>query len=104
MSPRFSLGVEGWTDSYLKSLENQLTVQNTDLLLNQRTLSLELGATWDLLHLPTSKQAPKRVLIQLHPQNFELPPAKKCFQTLSTIEQCSFKAKITNMDARPLSR
>ena len=33
-SPCFSLGMEEWTDSYLKSLEDQLSVQNTDLSLD----------------------------------------------------------------------
>ena len=81
--PHFSLGMEEWTDSHLKSLEDKLSVQNTDFSLNQSTLSLELGdAMWNLLHLPTSEHAPKRVLIQPHPQDLELSPAKKCFQTL----------------------
>ena len=64
MSPRFGLGMEEWTDSYLKSLEDKLSVQNTDFSLNQRTSSLELGdATRNSLHLTTSEHAPKRVLI-----------------------------------------
>ena len=76
--------MEEWTDSYLKSLED---VQNTDILLDQRTSTLELSATTrNSLHLPTSKHAPNQVLIQLHPQDLELPPAKKLFQTLSSNE------------------
>ena len=77
--------MEEWTTSYLKSLEDKLAVQNTDLSLDQRTSSLKLNATMqNSLHLPTSEHAPKLVLIQPHLQDFELPPAKKLFQTLSS--------------------
>ena len=77
--------MEEWTASYLKSLEDKLAVQNTDLSLDQRTSSLELSTiTWNLLHLPTSEHASKLVLIQPHPQDLELPLAKKLFQTLSS--------------------
>ena len=82
--PRFGLGMEEWTDSYLKSLEVKLSVQNTYISLNQRTWSLELGdATRNSLHLHTSKHAPKRVLI---PQDLKLSPSKKSFQMLSSNE------------------
>jgi hypothetical protein len=73
--------MEEWTDSYLKSLEDKLSGQ-TDL--DQGTSSHELGATPNSLRLPTSEHAPKRVLIQPHPQDLELPPIKKRFQTLSS--------------------
>ena len=65
--------MEEWTDSYLKSLEDKLSMPNIDFSLNQRTSSLKLGDA--TLHLPTSEHAPKRVLIQPHP--LELPPEKK---------------------------
>ena len=87
-SPRFSLGMEEWTDSYLKSLEDQFSMQDTELSLNQQSSS-SLGASVNSPHLPTygptSEHAPKGVLIQPHPQDLELLP-NKCFQTLSSTE------------------
>ena len=80
----FGLGMKEWTDSYLKSLEDKLSVQNTDFSLDQKTSSLELGdAMRNSLHQCTSKHAPKRVLI---PQDLELSPSKKRFQMLSSNE------------------
>ena len=51
--------MEEWTDSYSKLLEDELSEQNTDLSLDQRTSSLELSAMQNSLHSPTSECAPK---------------------------------------------
>ena len=62
MLPCFSLGMEEWTDLYLKSLEDRFSMQDTEFSLNQWSSS-SLGAGINLLHLPTygmiSEHAPK---------------------------------------------
>ncbi len=85
-SPHFSLGMEEWTESSLKSLEDKFQNIEADLSLDQRALSSkpELGAPLNSLRLHTSEHPPKRVLIQPHPQDLELPTTKKRFQTLNS--------------------
>ena len=83
-SARFSLGMEEWTDSYLKQLEKE----NPTLKFDTATPSLGVfERERDISLHPLNRAASsERATKQPHPQRLEPPPKKQRFSTLSSEE------------------
>ena len=107
VSPRFSLGMEQWTESYLKSIDQNLSGQG-DCDQTDSCSSSECSSS--SLRPPNSRPHPqptfKHVLLQPHPQDLAPPPKqqKKRFHTLSNeeLERLSTPTTSRNTEAAGL--
>ena len=87
-SSRFSVGMEKFTEEYMKTLEASFLHGDSKLGVRQDNASTSFDDSESLRILTTSEQTPQNATFEPHPQELEPPPNKQrvCFQKLSDAE------------------